>query len=99
MNGPTEGTAAVGSSVGSGWAVAFDRQDRLHITTIGGEVWRITENGVWEKVWAAKGVTVLFGLAFDVQGRVLVSELLSGKCTASRWTARRRRWRLARNAE
>ncbi|MFN7935914.1 MAG: hypothetical protein U0R19_21470 [Bryobacteraceae bacterium] len=77
-DGPVAGVMATGSSVGSGWAVAFDAQDRLHITTVDGAVWRIGTDGTWEFLWRAEGGALLFGLAIDPLGSIVVSDQLSG---------------------
>lgn len=77
LAGPVAGAVAEGSSVGSGWAIAFDSQNRLYISTIKGEVWRINLEGRWESLWKSKTGALLFGLTVDSQERVFVSDFLS----------------------
>lgn len=79
--GPAAGATAEGSPVGLGWATAFDSQDRLHITTIAGGVWRINAEGAWEHVWQGEPAAIQFGLAIDEHGRVFTANMLTGVVT------------------
>jgi sugar lactone lactonase YvrE len=72
-------TIAQGSPVGSGWAVAFDSQDRLYVTTISGELLRRSGDGAWERLWKPEAGGVFFGLAVDLRDRAFVGDLLSRK--------------------
>lgn len=74
--GPVAGAVAEGSPVGEGWTIAFDRLDRLYLTTLLGEVWRTDLEGKWERLWRADGGVLLFGMTVDSGDRVFVSDLL-----------------------